>query len=310
MNNEKLVLTIDAIKDFLFCRRLYDYRHYRRLTSGKINSDRFLELIVRESLKLWYDGMYLKNVMEWIERRYEIGRINFVDREQWDDDFLQMIEKINGRWLASSMIEGYAKWISHIDIKINIKEVSLDDRMIVPIRNIKSGRKSNNLYIDVTIDLLGEEDGHLMLLIWEIASEIGENYKKWLNNNIKLPLLAYAVAESTGKNVDKFDVRILRKSFPVVDDKQISCFDRVVIDVVKNKSFIATLDDIYWVAKEIWDCSRNIERNAFYKNSFNCKYKGCEYYRLCRSGEDMKELEKFKIREETDYGKLIKAGKK
>ena len=287
--SDKLVLTIDAIKDFLSCRKLYDYRHYRRLTNGRLKSSRLLETVVRNSLKRLHGGEetseLLRNITSEFARQVKLGGI-YSDMEE-----MAKIEE-----LAKAMVSGYVR--EYPEDGQWMKKVEIERKFVVPIRNVVSGRKSSSLFFEVKPGFLYETGGKLFLLSWEITSRIGDNYKDWLRLNIKVPLLMYALREQTGRSLYGVNVRILRKSLPKENGKQSPLFEDITVLNLRDPSSVETLNELYWIAKDIWDCIRKMEEKAFYKNTYNCRYYGCEFARLCRSGGDIKEINKFQVREE------------
>jgi hypothetical protein len=283
---ETLVLTIDAIRDWLNCRRLYYYRHFCCLTSGNPKYSKMLESVVKKCLYRWHMGIDLSEILWGIT-------IALADLAKLGGDNRHM------EWLAETepmvrqIVKEYAECYQCYDSIDCSRMTFLDSssEILVPIRNVESGRKSRGWFLKVTPDLLFEVDGKGRLIIWDIRSRFGDHYEKWLKLNLMIPYLMYAMQEHTKHSIDRVHVRMIRKQKPKKGEQ----FTERVFFNRRDGAFEEAIRDLYAIALDIWTCSKEGDAELFYRNPSNCQYYRCEYQPICFSGGDIGEIKKYKV---------------
>ncbi|MBN1881104.1 MAG: hypothetical protein JW885_02935 [Deltaproteobacteria bacterium] len=323
---ETLVLTIDEIRDWLNCRRLYYYRHFCRLTNGNPKYSRLLEEAVKKSLYRWHMGQGLSFIFEDI--------IHYFDKQYFDNQKLSKQTPLGRddryiKWavenepIARQIIKAYAdhylpdrdrllqseppdyertRVLLETPTRDWMTPLESSGEVLVPIRNIESGRKSRGWWLKVKPDMLFEADGERGLMIWDIRSRFGDHYEKWLKLNLAIPYLMYALQEHNGlglyqcgskhtNSIRRVHVRMIRKQKPKKGEQ----FTERVFFNKRDGAFEEAIKELYAIALDVWTCSKEGDVELFYRNPENCRYYRCEYQELCFSGGDIGEMKKYKV---------------
>jgi hypothetical protein len=273
MRDERLILTIDGIEDYLKCRRMWWQRHHNRLTNGEIDPEKLLEQSVKQALTNYHFGLEIQDINRGIKSIFRSYGL-----ESGEEVACAISEKV---------IELYSKKYG-LETAYDTTLTPLTS-FIVPLKSGR-GRRSPDIFVKIKIDLVCKAGDRVSGRLWYYNprySLIG-NFTKKQDYSIRAALTLYALYQRFGSNVDSLVVRAISHH-----PGETFFVERIITQSCKSTR--DTIIEAYIIGTEIRRLLREENEAAFYRSGW-CRYHPCEFEPLCASGDAQEELSKYRIR--------------